>query len=70
MFICGQVYSAYIQTWKLPDTYRTNLNLKPFTRFTEELLEPLGFPKYINSTTDVSPEGFPQSINISVLHNT
>ena len=70
MFICGQVYSAYIQAWKLPDRYRTNLNFTPVTRFTKEVLEPIEFSKSINRTTEVSPEGFPQSINRSILHNT
>ena len=44
MFLCGQVYSAYIQAWKLPDTYtyRTNLNLTPATRLTQEVLDITG----------------------------
>ena len=42
MFICGQVYCPYIQAWRLPDSYRTNLNLRPLTRFTKEVIESTG----------------------------
>ena len=42
MFICGQVFSAYVQVWKLPESYRTNLNLRPVTRYTKEVLETTG----------------------------
>ena len=55
---------------KLTECYRTNLKETPVTRFTKEVLEPIGFPKSIKRTTEVSPEEFPQSINRSILHNT
>ena len=55
---------------KLIECYRTNLKAIHVTRFTKEVLEPIGFPKSINRTSEVIPEGFPQSINRSILHNT
>ena len=55
---------------KLIECYRTNLEAPPVTRFSKEVLEPIGFPKSINRNTEVSQVGFPQSINRSILHNT
>ena len=45
MFICGQMYSPYVQLWKLLESYRTNLKVTPVIR-SEEVLETSlkGFP--------------------------
>ena len=39
MFICGQMYSTYIQLWKCLECYRTNFLTKPVTRSSEEAIE-------------------------------
>ena len=55
MFLCGQMYSPYIQLWKLPESYRTNLKVTPVTRPNEDILETSlnGFPLSINIITQV-----------------
>ena len=46
MFICGQVYSPYIQLWKCLECFGTNLKVTSVTRSGEEALETSlkGFP--------------------------
>ena len=56
MFTCGQMYITYIQLWKWPDDYKTNLKVIFFTRNSEEVLETslkMGFSKSINIITEV-----------------
>ena len=68
--MCGQMYNPYIYLQKRLESYRTNSNLTPVTRSSEEVLEPTGslqgFANSIYSITGVSLEGFPQSINRSI----
>ena len=38
MFICGQVYSLYIELWKWPKDYRTYMKIYTATRSIREVL--------------------------------
>ena len=56
MFICGQMYSTYIQLWKFLKCYRTYMKINAFTITSEEALETriCGFPKSIYRITEVT----------------